>query len=631
MSTLQNNDDISLRSIERDIRKSTWESLRSDLFAGVTVALLAVPQAMAYALVAGLPISCGLFAAIFSTIIAAIFGSSRHSVVGPTNAIAILIQAAVAEILLTYYRDLSGADRELMAIQILTQLTLLVGLIQGFAAFFKLGRLSQFVSHAVIIGYVSGTALAVIINQLFIFLGIDIPSDVSSLFERGLYIVTHLGEVHGITALVGLSSLIALTLLKRVNNRIPAAAIMLALAASLVFLFEAFPVASYLGDWFDNSNFIQHVNLVTDTGEIHHAFPRVTLPFFNASLMNNLLPVAFAIALLSVMETTSVAKNVAANSGQRLSTNQEIFGLSLGNLCSAFIGAMPVSGSPSRSILNYSSGAKTRFASIFNGIFVLILVMVFSFVITRIPLAAFAALLIVNASGIINWKQLIFCLKATRSDAMVLTLTVLSCLFFSLDIAFYIGVTLSITLYLNKSAIPQLVEFDVDESGVLHNVELCNYQEHKKIRLIKVEGELFFGAADIFQRTMKSIAEDDTTTSVIILQLKNARDIDATVCLALQQLHEYLKNSGRHLIGCGLTHQLWDVLSDSGIVNLIGKENLFIFDERHPHQSVQKALIRANILASINTPVKVEDGNDVPILSQELVPTMGATPAIERI
>ena len=219
--------------------------------------------------------------------------------------------------------------------------------------------------------------------------------------------------------------------------------------------------------------------------------------------------------------------------------------------------------------------------------------------IRHIPVAAFAALLIVSAGSIVNFKQLFLCLKATRSDAFVLVMTVLACLFFSLDIAFYIGVVMSITLYLKKAAIPQLVEFTVDDAGMLHSIEPGQTHEPRKIRFIKVEGELFFGAADLFQSTLKSIAEDDTTTRVIILQLKNARDIDATACLALQQLYDYLKNSGRHLIGCGITHQIWDVLSDSGMVELIGKNNLFIFDDKNPHQSVQKAYFRAYDLLKI--------------------------------
>lgn len=611
MSTIQFNDELTLTSLQRDIRKTTWQSLRQDLFAGLSVALLAIPQAMAYALVAGLPISCGLFAAIFSTIIAAVFGSSRHIVAGPTNAIAILIQAAVAEVLLTYYRDLVGGEREIMAILILTQLTLLVGLIQVLAALFKLGRLTHFVSYAVVIGYISGTALAVVINQLFVFLGVDIPSDAVSLFDRASYLFTHVDNVHMVTTFIGLGSMVVLMILKRLNQNIPSAAIMLGLAAGAVYLCQMFPTTQLFGQ-VELGSFLQNIYLVGDTGEIRSAWPQFTAPYFHMTIMNNLLPVAFAIALLSVMETTFVAKTVAANSGQRLSNNQEILGLGLGNLCSAFIGAMPISGSPSRSILNYTSGGKTRFSAIFNGLFVFLFVVAFGFVLTRIPLAAFAALLIVNACYIVNWKQLMFCLKATQADAVVLSLTLFSCLFFSLDIAFYIGVMISITLYLKKSAVPQLVEFDVDESGVLHNVDLNRSQEHKKIRLIKVEGELFFGAADLFQRALKSIAEDDTTTSVIILQLKNARDIDATVCLALKHLHDYLKSSGRFLVGCGLTHQLWDVLSDSGIVGLIGKENLFLFDEKNPHQSVVKALARANELIALKEDSKPRAAETTP-------------------
>ena len=218
-------------------------------------------------------------------------------------------------------------------------------------------------------------------------------------------------------------------------------------------------------------------------------------------------------------------------------------------------------------------------AAVFIGFFVYM----FGFLITSIPLAALSALLLVTAVSIVQPRQFLMCAKATNADAFVLWTTLCSCIFFSLDVAFYIGVALSIILYLKKSAIPQLVEYDIDEDGELQNFDESRHREQKAIRVIKVEGELFFGAADLFQTTLKTIAEDDTSSRVIILQLKNARDIDATVCLALQQLHDYLRNSGRFLVACGMTQQIWDVMSDSGMVEEIGKENLFVFDERHPH------------------------------------------------
>ncbi len=590
-------DEISLLPFQKQLIGYSWRSCQRDLMAALSVSLLTVPQAMAYALLAGLPLSTGLFAAIYSSFIAAMFGSSRHLIIGPSNAIAILLHAGTAEILFTYYRDLTGIARDLAAIQILTQLTLVIGIVQILAAGAKLGRLTQFVSHSVIVGYVSGTAIAVIINQLFPFLGItNTPGDYS-LYVKAVYLSTHLSEIHIPTAIVGAGSILLFIGLKRFDKRLPAALIMLCVSSLIVYTLnqdrlipvETEEVAQTYWD---------HVLLVEDRGHFSDLWPTFAFPYFDIGVMNNLLPIAFAIALLSILETTSVAKTIAASSGQHLGTNQEIFSLGLGNLCSSFICAMPISGSSSRSIFNYSLGAKTRVSALLTIGFVAFILYMFSFLIMHIPMAALSGLLLVTAVGIVQPRQFFLCIKATNSDALVLGMTFLSCIFFSLDVAFYIGIIFSITLYLKKAAIPELVEYDIDDSGELSKRNLSLLHRHKTIRVIKVEGELFFGAADIFQTTLKTIAEDDTSTRVIILQLRNARDFDATVCLALQQLCEYLKKSGRHLIACGISQHVWDVLSDSGLVELIGKPNLFIFDEKHPHLHMLKALNRARDLVA---------------------------------
>ena len=592
-------DDISLRPFKEDLANYSLATFRRDASAALSVSLLTVPQAMAYALLAGLPLTAGLFAAIYSAMIAAAFGSSRHLIVGPSNAIAILVQSGTADILFTYYRGLEGMERDMAALQILTQLAMLVGIVQILAAWCKLGRLTQFVSHSVVIGYIAGTAIAMIVNQLFTFLGIANMSGEYSIYEKGAYLITHLPQSHWPTAVVGMSSLVLLIAFKRIDKRIPASLITIVLAAIAIHVLNHYSIG-FIATEETAANYWQKVQLVMDKGHLHHLLPNFAFPYFDMGLMNYLLPVSFAVALLSIMETSSVAKTIAASSGQRLSINQEIFGIGLGNLLSSFICAMPISGSPSRSSLSYALGGQTRFAALLNASFVAIILYSFSFFIMHIPLAALSALLLLTAVNIVNPRQFFLCLKATNSDAFVLWTTLLSCVFFSLDVAFYIGIILSITLYLKKAAIPQLVEYDIDDSGELLNLDFSRAHEHKAIRVIKVEGELFFGAADIFQTTLKTIAEDDTSTRVIILQLKNARDIDATSCLALQQLYDYLKGSGRHLVACGMTQQIWDVLSDSGIVEQISKENLFIFDERHPHQHMQKALHRARRLVEMH-------------------------------
>lgn len=592
-------DDISFSGIRSDLESYSWEKFRRDLSAGFAVAFITVPQAMAYALVAGLPLSCGVFAAVFSAIVASTFGSSRHLVIGPNNALAILVQAATSEILFTYYRDVDGIARDTLAIQVLTQLVLLVGLFQVLAAVCKLGRLTQFVSHSVIIGYIAGVALAVVITQLQNFLGLPSLQGIYSLYERGAYIITHANLIHIPTAIVGISSLITLIAMKRTNRKLPAALIVLAGTGILVHLLGLSSYTTTSSFNFYHNESIGTVPLVGDTSEIYGIIPTISLPYFDTGMMNHLVPFAFAIALLSILETTSVAKSIAASSGQRLSVNQEIFGLGLSNLAASLIGALPSSGSPSRSSLAYTSGAQTRFAAIFNALFTFAFLLIFGYFVNRIPLTALSAILLVNSVNIVNGKQFLLCLKATSSDAFVLFITLLSCMFFSLHIAFYIGVVLSIILYLKKAAVPHLVECTFDDSGKLENINFAKNKEPNQIRIINVQGELFFGAADLFQTTLKTLAEDDNRTKVIILRLKNARDIDATACLALQQLYEYLKSSGRYLICCGLTEQSWEVLSDSGIVDLIGKENLFIFDEQHPYLTVQKALNRAKALIGL--------------------------------
>lgn len=619
-------DDISFFPFRKDLSAYSKKTFFQDALAAMTVALMTVPQAMAYSLLAGLPISCGCFAAIFSAMFAALFGSSRHLIAGPSNALSILVQAGTSEVMFTYYRNLTGLERESMAVLVLSQLVLLIALLQLLAAVCKLGRLIQFVSHSVIVGYIIGTTIAIIINQLFPFLGIERMAGEHSFYERGVYLFQHLSKAHVPTVVIGLLSFVLICFLRRIDRRFPAALLAFVVASIAAYGWDLFIFSPDqdpgLIDPYETEA-VNRILLVGDASGMFSLLPVLSFPYFDTGIMNELLPIAFALALLSVMETATVSKSLAASSGQRLSINQEIFGLGFGNLISAFLSALPISGSSIRSVVSYQHGAQTRFAAVFVTIFAGIFLCTFGDLINLIPLSALAASLMISATTIVDSKQLALCLKATSSDAFVLWITVFSCVFFSLDIALYIGVAISVILYLKKSAIPQLMEYDIDESGELVNLRYGRIQEHKNIRVIKVEGELFFGAADLFQTTLKSFAEDDHATQVIILQLKNARDIDATVCLALQQLHDYLKGSGRHLIACGISPQIWEVLSDSGLVEKIGKQNLFLFDERYPQKHMHKAIMQARRL--ISNPVVSKETAEAPIVLLEPIKELDRT------
>lgn len=592
MYAASQHDDFSFSYLKQDIASVSWKSVQSDLIAAFEVALMTMPQAMAYALVAGLPTSCGLFAAIFSAIMAAIMGSSRYLVVGPINAVAILVQAGTAEILYTYFRDASPIEKDVYAIEIMTQIALMSGLFQVIAAVFKLGRMTQFVSHSVVIGYIAGGAIAIIINQLFMLSGVGPPGGVNSLYEKFVYFTNHLSQIDLPTLSVGLASIAVLLALKKIGKRIPSAALML----------TGIGITCYLISLTSYASFSAHVALVGSSADLFEFFPLFSLPSFNLGIMNHMIAVAFAVALLSIIETTCSAKSIAATSGQGISINQEILAVGAANLVSSCTGSMPVSVSNSRSQANFLSGAQTRFSAIFSALIVAGIVGYLGMFVNLIPLPALSALLFITAFGLVNHRQFLLCIKSTSSDAFVLLTTFISCIFFNLDTAFYIGVVLSISLYLKRAAMPQLVEYAIQDNGELKSLELSQAFMQKTIRVIKVEGELFFGSADIFYTTLKTLAEDDQSTQVILLQLKNARDIDATSCLALLQLHEYLEKGGRHLVLSGMTHDMWDVMSNSGLIKKIGKENLFVFDERHPQAYMQKAIIRAKALVQVVKP-----------------------------
>lgn len=590
MHTVSQHDDFSFSYLKQDIAILSWKTLQSDIIAAFEVALMTMPQAMAYALVAGLPTSCGLFAAIFSAIMAAIMGSSRYLVVGPVNAVAILVQVGTSEILYSYFRDASVVEKQVYAIEIMTQIALLAGLFQVIVAVFKLGRMTQFVSHSVVIGYIAGGALAIIINQLFMLSGVPPAPGVNSLYEKFLYFSTHLVQIDFPTLTVGFASIGLLIGLKKISKRIPAAAIMLAFAGIVCYFLSLSPYAT----------FSSHVTLVGSSADLFEFFPLFSWPSFNLGIMNHMIAVAFAVALVSIIETTCSAKSIAATSGQGISINQEILAVGVANVVSSCTGSMPVSVSNSRSQANLHSGAQTRFSAIFSALFVAGIVGYLGMFVNSIPLPALSALLFITAFGLVNLKQFHLCIKSTSSDAFVLITTFTACIFFNLDMAFYIGVVLSISLYLKKAAMPQLAEYAIEDNGGLKSLGVLQAFAEKTIRVIKVEGELFFGSADIFYTTLKALAEDDKTTQVILLQLKNARDIDATSCLALLQLHEYLEKAGRHLILSGMTHEMWDVMSNSGLIKTIGKENLFVFDERQPQAYMQKAIARAKALVLLS-------------------------------
>lgn len=573
---------VSLTPFKAEALGYSFSSLRTDLLAAIAVALLTIPQSIAYSLLAGLPPIAGIFSAVFGTIFTAGLGSSRQLVSGPSTGVAILIQTSIADVLYNYYEPATGVIREALVLNLLTQIVLIMGVVQIASAFFNISKLLQFVSRSVMLGYFAGITVAITVNQLFYLFGMPrMAGEDPIVYKAGLFF-SKLLETNWMAVLVGLVSFCVLFFFRRKLKNWPDALFALIAGSLLSYALDIWGMGSkveILGDLNFNNKFVPELNL-----------PKIDFKDFN-----RIFPAAIAIAMLAILEVSSISRSLASRTGQRVQSNQDILGLGVGNLVLSFLaGAMPCSGSATRTALNYRMRAETRFAAVFSGLFTAVIIYFCWPLVKGIALPALAALLIATVPTLTNWQELKISFRATREDAWVFIFTFISCLIFRLDVAFFIGISISIATYLKKSAEPHLVEYAFNAKGRLIVVS-PQIDVHRKIRIIGIGGEMYFAAADFFQNAMAPIA-DDPNVQAVVLRLNNVYHMDASMCLAIIRLFESLKARGRYFLISGLTEEVWHVFHRAGLVKQIGLNNLYFTDESNPQFSTWKACLRAQEL-----------------------------------
>ncbi len=559
--------------VARELRRYSFAKLKADATAGAMVAIVTVPQAIGFALVVGLPATAVIATAIVGAIFCALFSGSRHLVFGPTNTISIILAGAL----------LTVRDVPLTALEKVLVIGFLIGVFQLAAGFFKLGTLTQFISRTVIVAYACAVAVLIGVGQLGNLLGIGAADDVS-LPGTVTHLLTSLGafKLNPMTAGVGIASLLAMLLIRRLRPTWPEGLIVIALSVvlSLAYGLTGFNVA-----------------LVRDGGEISNPMPLFVGFPSNAegiALIPALTSVALAAAILGMLEAISITKSLAARSGQRVNPNQELIAMGAGNLAATAFGAMPGSSSFVRSAVAQQSGGATQLASIFASLLVLVVLAATSDLINYIPIATLAAYLILISIRLVNMAQVRIVTRATRSDAIVFWLTLFSALFLQLDTAVYVGIGASLVLFLKKASAPSLVEYGFNDQGQLSQLDEPKDRTDAAISIVHVEGELFFGAADLFQDQVRYLAEDGGIR-VVILRMKNARHLDATSVMSLLQLHEALRKKQRHLLVSGINPDVERVLRRSGAWTVIGAENIFPA-EANLTMSTKRALQRAKKL-----------------------------------
>ncbi|HRQ89917.1 MAG TPA: SulP family inorganic anion transporter, partial [Bacteroidia bacterium] len=315
--------------------------------------------------------------------------------------------------------------------------------------------------------------------------------------------------------------------------------------------------------------------------------------------VGRLVGIAFSIAFLSALENSVMSKTLANQVGDRPDVNQDMLGAGLANIASAFAGGMPASGSLTRSTLNLASGAVSRLASIISGLLCVVGMLLLGGSMDLVPKCVLSTLIVGVALSVINRHQIRISLAATPQDAAVLVTTFVASLLLPLNIAIFLGVGISIVLYLRAASRPYLIEYEFTEEGELREAGEKKERPIPAISIVHVEGDLFFGAAELF-RTQIQKTSLDPDLKVIILRLKNARHLDATSVMALEEMVHFLRDHERHVIISGATKDVYRVLKNSGTVEVIGRDNIFVNHPRNPNLSTRNALIRAQELLGTN-------------------------------
>ncbi|HEX5269049.1 MAG TPA: SulP family inorganic anion transporter [Gemmataceae bacterium] len=522
------------------LRSYSLRSLRLDAQAGLTVAAIAVPQAMAYASIAGLPPQYGLYTAIVMTAVGALFDSSRQLINGPTNAISIALFSVLAAV---------PAEQK---VPYAVLMALLVGITQTGITLLRLGDLTRYISQAVIVGFTLGAAILLVLDQTKNLLGLPAAGQGSEHFlVRFGLTMSHVGELKPWAVAIGAGTILVVMLLRRLSarSRVQMPELLLAVLASAAVVWA-------LGLTEEQ---------VRTIGEVPRQLPQFGLPEVSFDRLRELAPGALAIALLGLLEAIAMAKAIAAQTGQKLDINQQCLSEGLANVTGSFFHCFPGSGSLTRSAINQQSGAVSQWSGVIAAAAVAVTVLLFAPVARYIPRAALAGILMVSAARLVNRKQLAYHLRATRFDMLIVLITAFAAVAVSVEFCILIGIFLSFVLYVPRAAKVILTELTLTPERVIRE-RLPDDHACDRMLLFSLEGELFFGSApDLGEHLAAIERRAGPATRVVVLRLKRVRNPDAVCLVLIESFLARLEARGVTVLLCGVREDLATVLRSTGL------------------------------------------------------------------
>ena len=531
-------------------KQVTRQTIKADLLAGLTGAVIVLPQGVAFATIAGLPPEYGLYTAMVTPIVAAIFGSSFHLVSGPTTAISIVVFSAVS------HHAVPGTPEFL---SLALTLTFLAGVYQLAFGLARLGTLVNFVSHTVVIGFTAGAAILIATSQVKHITGINIAKG-ESFLHTWISLFSGIGQTNLYLLAIALITLVVAITAKKIMPKAPNLLIGM-VAGSLV--------ALYL------KGFTTEIKLV---GEIPAHLPPLSLPDFSLTTIKMLAPEAFAVALLGLIEAVSISRAIATKSSQRINSNQEFIGQGLSNVAGSFLSSYAGSGSFTRSGINYEAGAKTPMSAIFAALALMIIVLLVAPLTAYLPIAAMGGVILLVAYNLVDIKHIKQVLVFSRTESSVLLTTFFATLFLELEFAIYLGVLLSLVLFLAKTSTPKIVTLSMDTSPdgsrKLINIDAKPLKQCPQLKIIRVDMSIYFGSITHIQKRIVQITDHERINHILIVAT-GINFIDLAGAEALVAENNRLKKLGGGLYFVGLKDAVYEFAAKSCFVKKIGSNNFF--------------------------------------------------------
>jgi len=525
-------------------------TLKADLWAGLTGAVIVLPQCVAFAAIAGLPPEYGLYSAMVPVIIAALFGSSHHLVSGPTTTVSLLVFVTLA-----HFADPYSAD----FIRLALTLALLAGIIKLALGLARFGAIVNFVSFSVITGYMAGAAVLIITSQLGALSGLSLP-------RGGLFLHTWEQLIENLPGInlyslgIGLGTMCAALLTRRLWPKAPAMLLAMILGGVLSVVLDS------------------ESHGVAVLGALASSLPPLSAPSFAIDDIRRLIPGAVAVAMLGLAEAVSIARAVAVRSQQQIDNSQEFIGQGLSNILGSFFSAYPTSGSFTRTGLNFESGAKTPLAAVFSALLLACIVLLIAPLTAYLPVAAMGGVILLVAFNLVDTSGIRHILRTDKSEAAVLAATFLATLFVQMEFAIFCGVLLSLLMYLKRTSHPSFIVLAPDPSNLrrpLVNVRRKDVLECPQLKILRLDGSIFFGAVTHISEELHRIMDTFPEQCHILIVGGGINFIDASGCHMLFNEALSLKLSGRDMFFCSLKTEVLEVLRRGMCLKRLGGEHIF--------------------------------------------------------